>query len=212
MADQLVATGTKAVDAYLKIAHALLVPQRTLEDAERRLERAEAADRECYGGAGTAEARRRAERSYDTADRDVKAAWRFATCAEHASETADPRMHELATLSIDALWESFYDRPQLGDVDAFEERRAGDLTAWNGLETGDQIHMTYQSGRRLTWTFVDLAGAHPENDRLDIVLYAEEASWRDPSVVRGIAVFAANPVADLHKTAHTVTITRRRSR
>ncbi|MFI7706530.1 hypothetical protein [Nonomuraea sp. NPDC049480] len=110
--DKLVATGNKTVDAYLKTARAMLVPQRTLEDAERRLTRAQENDRRRYGFGGAAEARQRAERRYDEANRDMNSAWRAEKAAAVASCAADLNVHAKAAAAVEVMWIDFYNHPR----------------------------------------------------------------------------------------------------
>ncbi|MGR6915346.1 hypothetical protein ACU635_13970 [[Actinomadura] parvosata] len=207
MTDQLVATGNATVDAYLSIARAMLVPQRTLEDAERRLERAQEEDHEKHGFSGTAEARQ----SYDEANRAMQHAWRSEKAAALASAAADSVMHELAAASINAMWRNFEDRVPFGrgDSTASAARPRSDRTRWYELQPGDQIHITYLSGRSITWTFLGLAGPHPETLRLDVAQYTEQGAWRDPAQVRELAVHPDDEVSHIHLTAYTVKIDRK---
>ncbi|MEU6719864.1 hypothetical protein ABZ897_51135 [Nonomuraea sp. NPDC046802] len=209
MPDRLVATGNKAVDSYLTIARAMLVPQRTLENAKRRLDDAQKADHKQHGFGGTAEARQRAERRYDEANRGMQHAWRSEKAAAVASATADFVMHERATASISAMRRHFDDlRPFDRSDDVADKRPPSDRDRWLELEPGDQIHITYRSGRAMTWTFLGLAGPHPETPRLDVARYTEQGTWRDPAQVRELAAHPDDHVSHVHLTAHTVTISR----
>ncbi|MER7366001.1 hypothetical protein [Nonomuraea wenchangensis] len=210
MPDQLVATGNATVDDYLSIARAMLVPQRTLEDADRRLERAQQADREKHGFGGTAEARQRAERLYDEANRAIQHARRVEKAAANASAAADLVMHKRTVATLNAMWQHFYDLHPFGQDDTEAAKRPpSDRDRWYELQPGDQIHVTYLSGRSLTWTFLGLVGPHPETVRLDVAQYTEHGTWQDPAQVRELAVHPDDPVSHVHLTAHLVKISRK---
>ncbi|MEV0307825.1 hypothetical protein [Nonomuraea fuscirosea] len=210
MSDQLVATGNATVDDYLSIARAMLVPQRTLEDAERRLNQTQKADRERHGFGGTAEDRQRAERRYDEANRAVQHARRSEKVAAEASAAADLVMHKRAAATLGAMWQHYYNLHPFdkGDTEA-AKRPPSDRDRWYELQPGDQIHITYLSGRSLTWTFLGLVGPHPETVRLDVAQYTEHGTWRDPTQVRELAVYPDDHVSHVHLTAHLVKISRK---
>ncbi len=107
---KLVATGDKAVDDYLRIARSTMVPQRTLEDADDSLVRAQEQDTKHSGFRGTAEHRQRCERRYDEAKRALDHALRVENTACDAARGGDPAQFARAANEIATMWRNYYDR------------------------------------------------------------------------------------------------------
>ncbi|SEU46767.1 hypothetical protein [Nonomuraea wenchangensis] len=207
--DKLVATGNPIVDAYLKVARAMLVPQAMLEAAETVLDRAQQADAEKHGFHGTAERRQRAERAYDEANRQACAARRPEDHAKESARDADPHLYALAAAEVERMWESFYARKYSTDpaprwsADWQAKALSTVPTRWDELEPGAEIHLTYETtGQTIVWRFAGLGDVHPDNSDLRIARYTEHGSWRDSGQVVELAVPPGNRVAAHVKTPH----------
>ncbi|WP_433235270.1 hypothetical protein ACQPYK_25055 [Streptosporangium sp. CA-135522] len=107
---RLVSTPDQAVNNYLRVAATMLVPQRTLEEAEASLTRAQENDRKHGGFHGTAEQRQHCERSYDKASQANTDAWRHEQAADAAARQGDPRAYRLAVAEVEAMWIDHYAR------------------------------------------------------------------------------------------------------
>ncbi|MEZ0076338.1 hypothetical protein [Planotetraspora sp. GP83] len=100
--DQLVATGCREADAYLKAGLAGLPAEQEAASSRAAWKRAVGADDQHAGFHGTAERRQRAERLYDQARRALAVAQAAEKQALLAAEEADPRAAALATAELQA--------------------------------------------------------------------------------------------------------------
>ncbi|MEV6033651.1 hypothetical protein AB0L65_21020 [Nonomuraea sp. NPDC052116] len=207
MRDQLVATGDDTLDAYLLVARDMRHPQQMLESAERHLVETQRRDAKENGFHGTAEARQRAEKSYDKAKQALTIARRDEDQARRdAQAAARPRLFELAAAEVEAVWNDFYG-PRDPRLYRDDDVMPDDDTRWCDLKIGAEVHIRYETtGQVVVWQFVELGNPHPDNEALKAAHYIERSAMRGPGCLVELAVHPEDPVGRHARSKHMTII------